>query len=85
MGRADEAIEPLRQAIADAEQLEHQPSRWMSRAALAEVLGRLGRFDEADGERERAATIVRDFVAGLTDEHGAYVLSLPDVSSVLAS
>jgi tetratricopeptide (TPR) repeat protein len=85
MGRADEAIEPLRQAVADAEQLEHQPSRWMSRAALAEVLGRLGRLDEADDERERAATIVRDFVGGLTDEHGAHVLSLPDISSVLAS
>jgi class 3 adenylate cyclase/tetratricopeptide (TPR) repeat protein len=85
MGRTDEAIEPLRQAVADAEQVGHQPSQWASHAALAEALGRMGRLDEADVEREQAATIVRGFLESLTEEHLSHVLSMPDVSSVLAS
>jgi hypothetical protein len=45
----------------------------------------MGRLDEADAEREHAATIVRGFLEGLTEEHLSHVLSMPDVSSVLAS
>jgi class 3 adenylate cyclase/tetratricopeptide (TPR) repeat protein len=85
MGRCEESVDVLRQAAFDSERLEHAPTRWPVHAALAEALGRLGKLNEADAEREMAASIVRTFVGSLSEERRSHVLSIPGVAPVVAS
>jgi class 3 adenylate cyclase/tetratricopeptide (TPR) repeat protein len=82
MGRAEESVEVLQQTASESERLEHAPTRWPIHAALAEAWGRLGKLDEADAERERAASIVRTFVGSLSEERRSHVLSIPGVAEV---
>jgi len=59
LGRAGEAVEHLRRALAESQQLAHPPSIWTAAATLTRALERAGDDDGA----EAAATVGRGTIA----------------------
>lgn len=83
--RYDEAVDELRKARSDAEQLGHPPTRWRAGIALGESLVLAGGDGEAEPVFAAARDVIERFAGGLPPERQARFLSVPAVTRALAT
>jgi predicted Zn-dependent protease len=77
LSKQEEAVQHLRRAVADAEQLGHPPSIWTASAALARALERAGDDDAAEEATAVARSRVEGFAAGLSPTRRERFLASP--------
>jgi hypothetical protein len=83
-GRPQDAVEVVTRAVAEAERLGHQPSRWSALAALAEARSALGEDEAAGDAHLAAARSIEEFASGLSDAHRKALLERSDVAALLS-
>jgi hypothetical protein len=84
LNRVPEAIEALRQALAEADRLRHPPTIWSAAAALADALYAAGDDAAAKRAAARAGREIETFAAGLSDARRAAFLAAPQLAEALA-
>ena len=85
LGRASEAIEPLKKAVETAEQVGSLRSLWRALAAQAEVAAALGDHETAVSSRRQALDIVERIADGIADpERRRMFMALPEVGRLRA-
>ncbi|MEO8477358.1 MAG: adenylate/guanylate cyclase domain-containing protein [Actinomycetota bacterium] len=84
-GLAEDARTELRTAVAQAEALGSPLYRWQTLAALAEAVRKIEGVDAADALLAEAAAIIREVIAGLSQQHGVGYIAAPQVAAVLAA
>jgi hypothetical protein len=82
-GIGDEAASELRTAVAAADRLGSPLLRWQARATLADVGAKVKDGIDVDAIRSEAVAIVREIVAGLSNEHAKGYLAAPAVATLL--
>jgi tetratricopeptide (TPR) repeat protein len=79
LGRRDEALSALRQAVRIADELVGLPARFSLRATLARTAYVLGADDAASAANVEARSLVEEFVATLAPERAELVRASPVV------
>jgi DNA-binding CsgD family transcriptional regulator len=84
LGRNEEAVERLEQAVAVAEAIEYRAGHWRGLTHLADALSRLGHAREAGGRYAAAGRVVEAIALSLR-AHGlrAGFLAAPEVAALL--
>jgi class 3 adenylate cyclase/tetratricopeptide (TPR) repeat protein len=85
LGRAYEAVEHLRRAVADGHELGHPPSIWKASAAFARALERTGDDSAAEAAARTARETVEAFAAGLSPTRRERFLASPFLDAALAA
>ncbi|MEA2510683.1 MAG: hypothetical protein QOJ59_170 [Thermomicrobiales bacterium] len=84
LGRNEEAVERLEQAVSVAEAIEYRAGHWRGLAHLADALSRLGHAREADERYAAAGRVVEAIAQGLHNpELRADFLAAPEVVALL--
>jgi class 3 adenylate cyclase/tetratricopeptide (TPR) repeat protein len=83
MGRRQEAISELQEAVKGADLLGNPAARWRARADLAAALAATGDDEGQERAFRQAARIIRDIEAGLAPERAMRFAATPQVASVL--
>jgi tetratricopeptide (TPR) repeat protein len=84
LGRRDEALTALRDAVAITDELVGAPARWRARAALGRVTYALGEDESAADAYATAADLVRTFAPTLAPERRERLLAAPEVAEILS-
>jgi tetratricopeptide (TPR) repeat protein len=82
-GRADAALEPLRNAMESADSLGNPLQRWQTRAALASAYDGSTSSGDRDAMLSEAVDIIRGVVASLSTERAATYAAAEPVVEVL--
>ena len=85
LGRREEALAALREAVTIADELVGAPGRWRARGALGRVSYELGDDDAAGQAYAEASQLVQAFAATLSPERSARFLSAPAVDEILSA
>jgi tetratricopeptide (TPR) repeat protein len=83
LGRRQEALESFRAAVADAEQVRHEPSLWPALRGLARALAATGDEEAADEALKRARKSVHDFAGTISEAHRQSLMATSEAASIL--
>ena len=83
MGRRQDALRELKEAVRGADMLGNPAARWRTRADLATALGAAGDDEGEEGAFREAAGIIREVEAGLGSERATRFVATPQVARVL--
>jgi class 3 adenylate cyclase/tetratricopeptide (TPR) repeat protein len=83
MGRREEALSELQEAVKGADMLGNPPARWRARADLAAALGAVGDDEGQMSALREAAGIIREIEAGLVPERAKRFVATPPVAMLL--
>ena len=83
LGRTDDAVTALRQALGDARALGHPPSIWPAAAALAVSLEQAGDDAGAEDAARLAQSTLEEFAAGLSATRRERFMASPHLRASL--
>ena len=84
VGRDEEALGALRQAVAIADELVGPPARWDAQAALGQVAYSLGDDETARDAYGEAGRLIESFAGTLAPERAERLLTAPTVDEILS-
>jgi tetratricopeptide (TPR) repeat protein len=84
IGRRDEALSALRDAVVIADALIGSPARWHAQAALGQVAHSLGDDETAGAAYAEATQLIEAFAATLAPERAAGLLAAPAIDEILS-
>ena len=85
LGRRDEALSELRDAVSIADGLVGAPARWQTRAALCRAAYALGDDDLAARSSAEAKELVQSFAGALAPERASRFLAAPAIQDILTA
>jgi tetratricopeptide (TPR) repeat protein len=85
MGRPQDGLLELQQAVIGADTLGNPAARWQVRAELAAALGAVGDEEGADRQLQEAARIIRSIEVLLAPERAKRFVATPVVAGVLTA
>jgi hypothetical protein len=83
MGRREDALRELQEAVRGADMLGSPAARWRARADLAAALDAAGDDDGGESAFREAAGIIREVEASLASERAKRFVAAPQVARVL--
>ena len=83
MGRRQDAVGELREAVRGSDALGNPAARWQARANLAAVLAAVGDDEGEESAFREAAGIIREMEASLASERAKRFVATPEVARVL--